>query len=753
MQKLLTLLFIFLYSQVSFSQRGIEVINQKDSIGNNYALVVGISNYNNVSRLLYASDDAELFSAYLVTENICPKSQVSKLLDSAGTKANFFKELKRILNHAQAHDRVFIFFAGHGDVETEIESGFLLCYNSEPNNYPATDAIDISMLERYVDALVNKKVKVVLITDACRSGNLAGGLAGALTTISSIDKGFHNVVKLLSCQPNQLSEERNYPGGGHGVFTYHLVEGLEGLADRDHDKQITLRELDLYLDEVSKETKNKQVPKVEGDPLASIATYSEAYLKVALLRKNDLETKSTAYIRKRRADDTSWRSNPFYQRFDSCIKRQAFTGGKTLNAYSILNEAIEAKQSEAMVDDMKLELSAVLENQVQKWINTYLHGELDQHDKTVLKQISQQRVYVQAVEALMGIQDFRYNEMRVREAFLDAYYQCRSNNKAAYLTSIRQLEKANQLMPNQAWILHLQAILYLRLHEAEKGIEKEKAALALSPHWAYAWLNLGDLQLSLGKYSQAEQCFQKSIGLDSTYTLAWNQLGDLLLYENKVDGAYSCFLKTLHLDSTNSRAWYNLAKLREVQNKTIEAESCYKQSIRFDSSFAEAWSNYGYLLYKQKRYAESTIAIKKALYLDSSYVFGWNNLGNLYLQEGHARQAEAAFLKCLSLDSTFIFAYNSLAFLHKSRNEFSVALPFLKKALVLNKAHQYDFVYYNAAALFAKMNQKARALYYLNLALKKGSITRCQIKSDPDFKDLQKEPSFAAITQGCAHHH
>ncbi|HRX94421.1 MAG TPA: hypothetical protein P5158_09905, partial [Chitinophagaceae bacterium] len=54
----------------------------QDSITRNLALVVGISSYPNINRLLYADDDANLFANYLVDQNICEKKDVVLLIDS-----------------------------------------------------------------------------------------------------------------------------------------------------------------------------------------------------------------------------------------------------------------------------------------------------------------------------------------------------------------------------------------------------------------------------------------------------------------------------------------------------------------------------------------------------------------------------------------------------------------------------------------------------------------------------------------------
>jgi uncharacterized caspase-like protein len=55
-------------------------------------------------------------------------------------------------------------------------------------------------------------------------------------------------------------------GNGHGVFTYFLLKGLQGAADKNHDGVITAEELFAYLKQtVPQETNGRQNPRaMEG---------------------------------------------------------------------------------------------------------------------------------------------------------------------------------------------------------------------------------------------------------------------------------------------------------------------------------------------------------------------------------------------------------------------------------------------------------------------------------------------------------
>jgi len=562
----------------------VTTLNTSDSIRQNFALVVGISTYPNINRLLYADDDAYLFSDYLVNQKICEKKNVTLLIDSVATKANFFKELRKLLDRTGTNDRIFIYFAGHGDVENDIESGFLLTYNCEPNNYPATDAIDISMLEKFVTAFTKKNTKVVLITDACRSGNLAGGMTGASSTITSLSKGFQNVIKILSCQPNQLSQEKNYPGGGHGVFTYHLVDGLSGLADRDNDHQVSLRELDRYLDEVGTETAQQQVPKTEGDPMAKIAGFSEE-LKTALLAKKETRN-SLAVNKKRGLSDTAWQANSFFQSFNAYIRKLQLTEPAGQNAWQTLQAAEKAAQPSALVEEMKWELAAVLEDEAQKFINTYLRGALSNDQAEVIRQIALCRDYLETIQKMIGENDMRYEELQVKKLFFNAYAIFKQKKKQEYREALTYLEKANQLSGNQAWICNAMGLFYEDLKQPAEAEKIYKKAAALAPHWSYPWNNLGMLYWNLLRYPEAEAAYKRSLTLDSAYGYAWNGLGNVFDDQERYPEAEAAFNQSIRFNPNDPDPWNGLGNVYTDQKKYTEAEAAYRTAIKMDATYS-----------------------------------------------------------------------------------------------------------------------------------------------------------------------
>ncbi|MEO7922405.1 MAG: tetratricopeptide repeat protein [Chitinophagaceae bacterium] len=785
--------------------------HSSDTIQRSFALVVGISSYPNINRLLYADDDAYLFSDYLVNQKICEKKDVTLLIDSVATKANFFKELRKILDKTGTNDRIFIYFAGHGDVENDIESGFLLTYNCEPNNYPATDAIDISMLEKFVAAFTKKNTKVVLITDACRSGNLAGGMTGASSTITSLSKGFQNVIKILSCQPNQLSQEKNYPGGGHGVFTYHLIDGLSGLADRDNDHKISLRELDRYLDEVGSETGQQQVPKTDGDPQAKIASFSDD-LKMALLARKDNRS-VVAVNKKRGTSDSTWTNNIFFQAFDQHIRKLRLTEPEKNNAYYTITEAEKANQPTALVEEMKLELAAVLEDEAQKFINTYLRGKLDNDPAVVLRKIVSARNYLVTVEKIIGEKDFRYNEIHVKRLFLDAYYIFKQTSKSKYPEALAYLETANELLHNQAWICNAMGLFYERLNQPVEAEKSYKKAAELAPFWSYPWNNLGMFYRLQTRYTESETAYEKSILLDSTYGAAWNGLGTLFFDVEKYPEAEEAYKKSMILDPYAPQPWRNLGLLLEKLGNKSEAEDAYRQSIRVDSTDSDAWYNLGNLLNEEGRNEEALEYCKKTVYLAPDDADNWNLLGVVYYSLNQHSEAELAYKKAIRFDSANIYPWRNLGVLYSKLDKYPESAVCFKKVVLIDPsynsdwtslfrslenaglgyekiewykkkyAHFPDDVYiaeeiatlylerkdypnselyfikaieiypesawrkYKLASLYAVWDKKTNALQYLEIALKDGFDGFGHLETNPDWDTIRKTPAFIALIE------
>jgi Caspase domain len=254
-----------------------------------WAVIIGLSNYKDtrIPPLRYASKDAKSFYDWAISPNggKYPPSQVKLLMDNEATGRKIKDALYIWLKQALEEDVVAIYFAGHGSPESpdSPDNLYLLPYDTDYQNIASTGfpMWDIkTALKRFI-----KAKKVVVIADACHAGGVGQSFdvarrANRAIAVNPISSGLQNlsqigdgVCVISASDDKQFSQESKDWGGGHGVFTYFLLEGLKGNADYNKDKNVTLGELIPYLSEqVRRATRNAQSPTVAGrfDPALSV---------------------------------------------------------------------------------------------------------------------------------------------------------------------------------------------------------------------------------------------------------------------------------------------------------------------------------------------------------------------------------------------------------------------------------------------------------------------------------------------------
>ncbi|HWX40466.1 MAG TPA: caspase family protein [Blastocatellia bacterium] len=241
--------------------------------GRQWAVVIGVSEYRNLapeSQLRYADRDAEDIAAFIRSPEGggFPSNQIKVLVNQDASLFAMRTALGTWLpRSSEPDDIVYVFFAGHGAMEGD--DGYLLAYDSDPQNLYAT-ALPIAELDSIIAARVRAR-GVVLIADACHSGKIGWtrrGLAERLLInryLEEVGKAGAGVFRLLASRADERSYEDIRWGGGHGVFTHCLLEGLKGKADLDGDGFVRVAELIDYLSRVvPEETMGLQHPRAAG---------------------------------------------------------------------------------------------------------------------------------------------------------------------------------------------------------------------------------------------------------------------------------------------------------------------------------------------------------------------------------------------------------------------------------------------------------------------------------------------------------
>ena len=407
-----TLSIMSSYSQTSLARTSI-------AKGKIYAIIIGISNYmdENIKDLKFAHKDAKIFADYLTSKagGSVPSDHIKLLTEDRATSASIYAAIDETFQKVTANDLVYFYFSGHGDVEGGLyKLGFLLAYNTPFKNY-YTNAVRIEDINRMANTMsVEKNVSVILITDACHSGKLVGSdNRGTALAGEQLSKAEKNEIRLASCEPEQKSQEGEVWGGGRGVFSYYLINGLQGLADMPDregvdDGIITLLELKLYLaqkvpSDVASINSEEQIPVASGKDLTPIAIVNDSILGV--VKKNPPKINSNTFSDSRSLDISSKSVGFVQSASDHYIDRLShvklidkinFSDWKTKNADEIVRLTLEkfpfkddaiisksiwintVREDNALKSEFKKRLAAVIHDNVQVIINEYMVMDVDQ---------------------------------------------------------------------------------------------------------------------------------------------------------------------------------------------------------------------------------------------------------------------------------------------------------------------------------------------------------------------------------------
>jgi serine/threonine protein kinase len=243
-----------------------------DRMRNGVALVIGVGKYPHpgIRTLDFAAHDAEAVAETLTDPEVCgfPADTVELLLDDRADRDAVVQRLSRWLpERARGAEIVLVYFAGHGLVQPvgNQDEGFLLPADADPDN-PAGRGVAMTDVARWIGALQARAVVICL--DCCHAGTFVRRGA-ADPTLSHRDfvlrpevlqglAGHEGRFLLASCGKGQYSVELKELR--HGLFTYHLLQGLNGEGDRDGDGRVGVDELFEYVaDAVAREAKERGV--------------------------------------------------------------------------------------------------------------------------------------------------------------------------------------------------------------------------------------------------------------------------------------------------------------------------------------------------------------------------------------------------------------------------------------------------------------------------------------------------------------
>jgi uncharacterized caspase-like protein len=227
-----------------------------------------------LTNLRYADADARAIRDFLLKpEGGGFKASDILYMENNGATSEAVRDaLTRLLRRAAPSDLVFVYIASHGSPDPfDPRKLYFLMNDTKVADMPKT-GLGMFELQEMLDHVVRAE-RVVVFIDACHSAGISGPKLVTGRQLERVENNVFNLYAsrlyretgravLTSSDVNEISEEGPHWGGGHGVFTWALLEGLSGAADANRDRVVTAGEVFSYVNRtVQRETNSRQNPR------------------------------------------------------------------------------------------------------------------------------------------------------------------------------------------------------------------------------------------------------------------------------------------------------------------------------------------------------------------------------------------------------------------------------------------------------------------------------------------------------------
>jgi tetratricopeptide (TPR) repeat protein len=544
------------------------------SIPRSYALVVGIANYLNLSakdQLKFSERDAEAIYSILISPEggNFRAENVRRLVGPRATLVNLRRELEEWLpSVGRDDDRVLIYFAGHGFIHQG--RGYLAPYDLNPKDIAAT-GYPMDSLGAVIGAKIKAKWKV-LLTDSCHSGAITPESDRAAINRTLLDLN-RSLFSMTASRDREQSFESADWGGGHGIFTYYVVKGMEGAADESRDGIVTADELAEYVRRnVRQATNNAQNPTSERgsfDPNMLLA-----YIPSGAAPGTPPPPKDGVLVIEANMDGV-----------------EVFVDGKSAGVVN--------KGTPLRLPGLRPGAHTV------KGVRMGYEPDGPREETVYPGQ-----------EATVSLKILipRRRPRAATDEFdngLEFYNKGTPDN---YRKAVKYFQAALQHDPNYSQAALFLGRTYRDLFEEEAAEKALRLAVEIDPDYVEARSTLGGMLLDKGAVDESIRQLNTVVQRDPQHGLAWYLLAQALRMKELYPDSIEAARKAIRLAPSNAEAHFWLAESLRLSGKYREAADSYNQYLRlsdFDSKLAGKMNYYvlGYLVGfgKKKRAAQRDV--------------------------------------------------------------------------------------------------------------------------------------------------
>ena len=289
-------------------------------------------------------------------------------------------------------------------------------------------------------------------------------------------------------------------------------------------------------------------------------------------------------------------------------------------------------------------------------------------------------------------------ESEIAQALFEAAQKADTPEKKSQLmnNAVAMAQKAIKADPKDAGAHYILAQNALDNKDYNTALAEMKAAVQYDPNNYLYWYNLGKIQYTLGKYSDAANSFTKSCELKTDYAPSRYNLGLTQKKLGNDTAALSAFRKTIDIDNRHEKAYLEEARILADRKDYSGAIDAYKAVLKINNINVQAAMGLGSAYYEKKNYSEAAESYKRALTMLSpseNMTLTKYNLSAVLFDDGkfadaekYAREAyeEKDYLKSDASKVNIIYNY---ALVLDKQGKVDAAIPVYMEVLKLNPDH------------------------------------------------------------------
>lgn len=652
-----------------------------ESKGKTYALIAGISSYQSerVPGLLYAADDALLMADFLRKERGggLTDDQLLVLTDRKATTAAIRLAFEEFLKRKTGKDDTAIFFvAAHGTVRPSDGQAFIVTHDTDPEDLAAT-ALPLADIQKLFRQELQTTRRVMIFMDACHAGKLGEVAIKSINdSVEQLSEGKGEAFSFLAAGKDEKAEEGPQYGGGHGAFTYFVVDGWNGASDRNQDGKVEFPEFVRYVRRMVEDaTEGRQNPKERGDlgrvvlaetgrPGIQLARYQPGVQQIASVRP---PTRSLALP-------------PVLAAYEEALDRGNLLPDSPGSAFAMLPRLRAELSPDAFLTEEN-RLRAALEAAGQQVLLRYLAGEEKPQQRTDFERgaayfaaaqrltpesllLDARKVFCQARAQIFGKDYARAADLLERAVRLDPPGAYSYNalgiaylEQANYPLAVAAFQDSSRLAPYWTYPLHNLALTYTQMGQYRRAIDTYRQAMRLAPGYAYLPYNLGLVYQRLNRPRDAERLYQKASSLRPDAPEPLNAMGTLRAASGKRDEAERLYRQSLQKNALLS-ARHNLAVLLASQpGRAAEAIDLWRQNLRQSADHLPSRLSLAHALQSSGRLDESAAEYRALLKQQPAYVAGYLALAEVLVKAKQPAAALAELRTALRLQPDSVAAW------------------------------------------------------------------------------------------------